>query len=84
MKTLKEFVKEIEGSEELLKEFEAIKNKDEAAEFLKKYDCTATLEEFVDFLNSQSEGELSDIDVENVAGGRATPLGSIPVPRWAL
>ena len=69
MKTIEELIKEIEESEELKKEFEEIRNKEDASTFLKKYDCSATVDEFEDFIKSLAEGPLSDEDAENVAGG---------------
>ena len=69
MKTINEFIKEIEGSEALQKELEAIEDKDAAAAFLKKYDCGGTAEEFGKALLALSEGEISDNAAESAAGG---------------
>lgn len=69
MKTIEEFIKEIEGSDALLKELEAIEDKDAAAAFLKKHDCGATAEEFGKALKALSEGEISDDAAESAAGG---------------
>lgn len=68
MKTLEEFIKEIESSEELKEE---LKNaSDEMLEsFLKKHDCKSTAKEFVDFAKAQAEGEIGDDDAGAVAGG---------------
>ena len=69
MKTINEFIKEIEGSEALQKELKAIEDKDAAAAFLKKYDCGGTAEEFGKALLALSEGEISDNAAESAAGG---------------
>ena len=67
MKTVEEFIRELEGSEELRKELEAVGNKDSLEAFLKKNGCGFTAEEFVNAVGS--EGELSDADAEAAAGG---------------
>ncbi len=69
MKTINEFIKEIEGSEALQKELEAIEDNDAAAAFLKKYDCGGSVEEFGKALLALSEGEISDNAAESAAGG---------------
>ncbi|MBQ9384726.1 MAG: hypothetical protein IJT87_10875 [Ruminiclostridium sp.] len=69
MKTIDEFIKEIEGSDTLLKELEAIEDMDAAAAFLKKYDCGGTAEEFGKALKALNEGEISDDAAESAAGG---------------
>ena len=69
MKTINEFIKEIDGSEALQKELKAIEDKDAAAAFLKKYDCGGTAEEFGKALLALSEGEISDNAAESAAGG---------------
>ena len=70
MKTIQDFIKEIEGSAALQDELKAIKDKDVLAEFLKKNDVNATAEEFAKAVKSKAEGELPDSDAEAVAGGR--------------
>ena len=69
MKTINEFIKEIEGSEALQKELEVIEDKDAAAAFLKKYDCGRSAEEFGKALMALSEGEISDNAAESAASG---------------
>ena len=71
MKTIQDFIKEIEGSAELQAALKAIKDKDALAEFLKKNDVAGTVEEFVEAVKAKAgeEGELSDDDAEAVAGG---------------
>ena len=72
MKTIQDFIKEIEGSAELQAALKAIKDKDALAEFLKKNDVAGTVEEFAEAIKAKTgaEGELSDDDAEAVAGGR--------------
>ena len=83
MKTLNEFYKELEGSEELLKELGAIENEEALAEFIRKNECEASVEEFLGGLtgeiSEEASGEISDDEAENVAGGRRQtggPLGN--------
>ncbi len=71
MKTIEEFIKEIEGSAALQDELKAIKDKDALAAFLKKNDVDGTVEDFGKAIQAQTEaeGELSDEAAEAVAGG---------------
>ena len=69
MKTIEEFIKEIEGSAALQDELKAIEDKDAAAAFLKKYDCGGSAEEFGKALMALSEGEISDNAADSAAGG---------------
>ncbi len=71
MKTIEEFIKEIESSADLQNELKAIKDKDALAEFLKKNDIDGTVEDFGKALKSKAEdeGEITDDAVEAVAGG---------------
>ena len=78
MKTVEEFIKEIEGSEALRNELEELEPKDAVA-FLRKNDCGATFEEFCKALKAFYEGEISDDEVESAAGG--LPILRFP-PKW--
>ena len=71
MKTLEELCKEVMASEELKKEFCALKP-DEVEGFAEKHGCKATLDEIKTFLTekAKSEGEVSEEDVEQIAGGK--------------
>ena len=71
MKTVEEFIKEIESSEALKNELKAIKDKDALADFLKKNDVSPSVEEFVKTFKAknEAEGEIDDDAVEAVAGG---------------
>ena len=71
MKTIRDFIKEIEGSAALQDELKAIKDKDALAEFLKKNDIDGTIEDFGKALKSkaEAEGEITDDAAEAVAGG---------------
>ena len=75
MKTVEELFKEIGESKELQNELASIGKGQNAEieEFLKKHDCSASAEEFVDFIkskkDSQAEGEIDDDALEAVAGG---------------
>ncbi len=71
MKTIEEFIKQIEGSEALKNELKEIKDKDALAAFLKKYDVEGTVEDFGKAIKAktEAEGELADDAAEAVAGG---------------
>ena len=70
MKTAAEFIKEIGASEDLQRELTSIgKEYAEIGDFLKRHDCAASAEEFVGCLKSLFEGELTDDDANDVAGG---------------
>ena len=69
MKTIQDFIKEIEGSAALQDELKAIEDRDAAAAFLKKNDVDGTVEDFGKALMALSEGEISDNAAESAAGG---------------
>ena len=71
MKTIEEFIKEIQGSAELQAALKEIKDKDALAEFLKKNDIDGTVEDFGKAIQAkaEAEGELADDAAEAVAGG---------------
>ena len=68
MKTIEEFYQEIAGSKELQKELKIMTEK-ALADFLRKHDCEGMAKEFIDFVKTHKEGEISDEDVGVVAGG---------------
>ena len=74
MKTIEEFIKEIEGSETLQNELNAIKDADAAAAYLKKYDVSGSVEDFGKAIKALAQGELSDDAAESAAGGIMIPL----------
>lgn len=71
MKTIEELYSEVMASEELKKEFCSIKP-EEIESFAKKHGCNATFDEIKAFLTAKStaSGELSDDEIEQVAGGK--------------
>ena len=71
MKTIEEFIKEIEGSAELQAALKAIKDKDALAAFLKKNDVDGTVDDFGKAIQAQAEaeGEITDDAAVAVAGG---------------
>ena len=73
MKTIEELYNEVMASEEMKKEFLALKP-EEVESFAEKYGCKATLEEIKAFFaeKSTSSGELSDDEIEQIAGGKST------------
>ena len=69
MKTLQEIYSEITASDELKAAFlEAAKN-GKGLDFLKEKGCETTAEELTAFLKNRMSGELSDEELDNVAGG---------------
>ena len=79
MKTLDEFIKEINGSKELHEELKKVKDMDAANAFLKAHDCDATAKELSEFIKSQisdGQGELSDDEASSVSGGIWMDVGA--------
>ena len=68
MKTLEEFVKEINRSEQLQEEFSKIKDIKAIEDFLKRNNCSATAGEFAEYIKNK-RGELSDEELSEVSGG---------------
>ena len=71
MKTVEELYKEVLASEELKKEFLALKP-EEVEGFAAKYGCKAGLDEIKAFFEAKKNqgGVLSDDDLDQVAGGK--------------
>ena len=71
MKTIEEFIKEIEGSAALQEELKGIQDEDAFAAFLKKYDVESSVEDFAKAIQPKTGSgvELSDEELDNVAGG---------------
>ena len=67
MKTIEEFIKQIEGSADLQNEINTVTDIEALSEFLKKYDVNGTVEDFTNSL--KTEGKISDDEAEAVAGG---------------
>ena len=79
MKTLEQFIKEIEASTALMEELKNIKDEAAANDFLKKHDCGATAEELAQYIKSRkndAQGELSDDDASSVTGGVWMDVGA--------
>ena len=72
MKTIEEFIKQIEGSADLQNELKAIKDKEALEAFLVKNGVSAPAMEFAKAMKAKAEAEgmLSDDDAEAVAGGQ--------------
>ena len=75
MKTVEEFIREVEGSAALLDELKTVSDRDALAALLKKYDVSGTVEDFVKALGvtEEAEGEISDDSAEAAAGGIVFP-----------
>ncbi len=72
--TLQEMYNKVMASDELKKSFaEAAQDKGKLAEWLKANGSNATIEQVSEFLKSkQTSGEVSDDELENVAGGTSS------------
>ena len=69
MKTLQELYSEIIASDELKAAFAEAAKSGKALDFLKDHGCEATEEELKAFLSAKNSGEISDEELDNVAGG---------------
>lgn len=69
MKTLQELYNEIVGSDELKKAYLEAAKGGKVTEFLKARGCEATEEEVKAFLKERSNQQLSDAELDSVAGG---------------
>ena len=69
MKTLEEFYKEVQNNEALKAEFSNAFKEGNSDEFLKKHDCEATTAEVMAYIKGIGSQELSDDDLDMVAGG---------------
>lgn len=89
MKTMEEFIKEISASNELQNELVSI-GKGQYAEieaFLKNHGCSASAEEFVNYIKSIFEGEIADDEASLTAGGKdlvLCPKDLPPLPPYVL
>ena len=69
MKTLQELYKEITSNDELKKGFLEAAKDGKGLEFLASHGCETTAEELAAFLNGQKNCEISDEELDAVAGG---------------
>lgn len=71
MKTIEELYNEVMASDELKKEFLALKP-EEIEGFAEKHGCKATLDEIKAYISAKNsaQGEVSDDELEQVAGGK--------------
>lgn len=69
MKTLEEFIKEIDASKELQAELKGLKDKEAVAAFLQKHGCVAAVDELAAYIKAQTQGEIGDDAAAKVAGG---------------
>jgi len=69
MKTLEDLYQEIQANEQLKESFVTALKENRVEDFLKANDCEGTVEDVMKFMDSKREGELSDDDMEKVAGG---------------
>jgi len=72
------FLKKIEGDEALAARFQGVKNPDEAYAIAASVQDGFTKEEFIAAMDAIRNNELSDADLESLAGGDADDVvGSI-------
>ena len=72
MKSLETLYEEVMQSETLKKEFlEAAKAKDAVKAFLTEHGCDAGLEELQTFMKEKAVINVSDDDIDSVAGGKS-------------
>lgn len=71
MKTIEELYNEIRGNEELKKAFSLALKENRIEEFAKAHGCEATAADAMAFLKGLKSRELSEDDMEKVAGGKA-------------
>ena len=69
MKTLQSLYAEITGSDALKKAYLEAAKGGKVADFLKANGCEATAEEIKAFLKEKADQELSDAELDSVAGG---------------
>ena len=69
MKALQELYAEIIGNDELKKAYLEAAKGGRVAEFLKAQGCETTAEEIGAFLKEKAQGQLSDAELDSVAGG---------------
>ena len=69
MKTLQELYTEIIGSDEMKQAYLQAAKEGKVTEFLKANGCEATAEEIKAFLREKADQELSDAELDSVAGG---------------
>ena len=74
MKTIEQSYEEIKNSEELKKQFADALKENKLEDFLKAHDCDASVKDVMTFLNGLKEGELTDDDLDKVAGGGCTTM----------
>ena len=69
MKTMEEFYKEVQGNDELKKDFVCAFKAGKTEEFLKAHGCDATAADVMAFLHGSKEEAASEDDLAKVAGG---------------
>ena len=76
MKTLNELYTEVAASNALKAEFLELKTPEDIVAFAKKNGCDATLDDIKAFFEEKRKatGELSETDLEQVAGGKSVNL----------
>ena len=66
MKTIENLYNEVQGNDELKKEFVTSFKEGKVEEFLKAHDCNATAADVQEFLSGKDMEEMSDDDLDNV------------------
>ena len=69
MKSLEELYKEVQGNEELKKEFITSFKEGQIEDFLKAHNCTASAADVMSFLKRAQDEAATEDDLAKVAGG---------------
>ncbi len=79
MKTLNELYNEVITSEELQNEIQTLKTPEELVAFVAKHGCDASLDDITAFFEEKEKalGELSEEELERVAGGKGYGGGAV-------
>lgn len=72
MKSLEELYGKIQNDEDLKQEFISSFKEGVIDDFLKNHECDASAEDVINYMNNLREGEISDDDLDHVAGGCRT------------
>lgn len=69
MMTMDEVYQKIVSSDKMKKRYAGIKDYDTLSSFLKELGCQETPDKFLEYVKEKCEGEISDAEVETIAGG---------------
>ncbi len=84
MKTLNELYSEVLASEELQNELQTLKTPEEVVAFVAKHGCDSTADDIKAFFveKQKASGEISEEDLEQIAGGAGARRKCLSVVVW--